>query len=92
MLRLVLGSPAGGLDINGSDGRSLLSSRPEVACVPLVTTARAFPLLSLVLWEGQALHAEASEWNEKLASLLIVRHDEVDRSSVHHWSDGALCD
>ena len=37
---LVLGSHAGGLGINGSDGRSLLSSRPEVACVPLVTPAR----------------------------------------------------
>ena len=48
MLRLVLGSPAGGLSINGSDGRSLLSSRPEVACVPPVTPARAIRLLSRV--------------------------------------------
>ena len=41
--------PCRRLKYYGTDGRSLLSSRPEVACVPLVTTARAIRLLSLIL-------------------------------------------
>ena len=53
---LVLGSHAGGLGINGSDGRSLLSSRPEVACVPLVTPAKSMQALGITTLEAVALH------------------------------------
>ena len=52
---LVLGSHAGGLGINGSDGRSLLSSRPEVACVPLVTPAKSMLALGISTLEAVAL-------------------------------------
>ena len=35
MLRLVLGSPAGGLGINGSDGRSVHASMSDTNCLVL---------------------------------------------------------
>ncbi len=50
MLRLVLGSPAGGLSINGSDGRSLLSSRPEDACAFTPARVSRLPIVVLVGW------------------------------------------
>ena len=91
MLRLVLGSPAGGLSINGSDGRSLLSSRPEVACVPPVTPARAIRLRSRVLSELTRSSAINSSRIENYAPFEGCRR-KVYPSNGRCWRIGALRD
>ena len=92
MLRLVLGSPAGGLSTNGSDGRSLLSSRPEDACVPLVTPARAIRLRSQLLSRLSCSSAIQNSRIEFDAPLECSRADYWRPFDWRCWRNGALRD
>ena len=54
--------PCRRLRYNGSDGRSLLSSRPDVACVPLVTPAKSMQVFLVTSGETRCSSPMLSLW------------------------------